>query len=81
MLDCPNCKLETSKLIGCLKLNKVVCPNCHENCQGRSNFNYQLHQKEQGVSKGKAWEIDNRIVSKDDNKTIVNRVTGKPAQY
>ena len=29
---------------------------------------------------GKAWEIDNRRISQDDKITVINRVTGKPAQ-
>lgn len=33
------------------------------------------------LSVGKSWEIDNRVISRDDGKTVINRVTGKPAQY
>lgn len=33
------------------------------------------------ISVGKEWEINNRVLSKDDGKTMINRVTGKPAQY
>jgi len=32
------------------------------------------------ISGGKDWEIKNRVISKDDGKTPINRVTGKPAQ-
>lgn len=32
------------------------------------------------ISTGKSWEIANRVLSKDDGVTAVNRVTGKPAQ-
>lgn len=33
------------------------------------------------LSVGKSWEIENRRVSQDDGVTVVNRATGKPAQY
>lgn len=33
------------------------------------------------LSVGKQWEIDNRRLSPDDGATVVNRATGKPAQY
>lgn len=33
------------------------------------------------ITTGKAWEIDNRRLSQDDGFTVVNRATGKPAQY
>lgn len=32
------------------------------------------------ISGGKDWEIVNRVISKDDGKTVINRVTGKPSQ-
>ncbi len=37
--------------------------------------------KQHNMTVGKEWEINNRILSKDDGKTMINRVTGKPAQY
>lgn len=33
------------------------------------------------LSVGKSWEIENRRVSQDDGVTVVNRATGKPAEY
>ncbi len=36
---------------------------------------------EHKLSVGKNWEIVNRGLSKDDNKTAINKVTGKEAQY
>ena len=33
------------------------------------------------LTKGKDWEIENRRISLDDNKTVINTKTGKPAQY
>lgn len=45
----------------------------------------QYYKKRDGsrgrITHGKAWEIDNRTVSKQDGKTIINRRTGKEAQY
>ena len=86
-MTCPSCGAETSKLIGCNKLQRVVCTLCHENCQGAKRpINTNLGQTlfydgMTRVTTGKAWEINRRIKSPDDNRTIINRVTGKPAQY
>jgi hypothetical protein len=32
------------------------------------------------MSYGKSWEIDSRGLA-EDGKTVINKVTGKPAQY
>lgn len=79
LLDCPRCGPNVAKrLIG--NKDGIFCDRCYQDDR-TGKFNYTLHQKTLGVSNGKAWEIDNRIVSKDDGKTVINRVTGKPAQY
>jgi hypothetical protein len=83
-MECPNCKAGTHKLIGIGREGIIMCPSCFENKQ--SAYNYQLNQTESNsggarVTNGKAWEIKNRVVSKDDGKTVINKVTGKPAQY
>lgn len=82
MFDCPNCGLKSSKLIGSDELKKVVCPVCHPgNLSVKNARDYELHYKDSyGITKGKAWEIMNRTISKDDGKTVINKVTGKPAQ-
>lgn len=33
------------------------------------------------ITYGKAWEIENRTISKDDPTKTINRVTGREAQY
>ncbi len=33
------------------------------------------------ITAGKAWEIENRTISPDDGRSVVNKKTGKPAQY
>ncbi len=38
------------------------------------------NQTKHKLSAGKSWEIANRVISKDDGVTVVNRATGKPAQ-
>jgi hypothetical protein len=86
MFTCPTCNAKTPKLIapgGC-KDGKLVCPNCYQS--GKSIFNWQLHDVEfkdgkTRLTKGKSWEIKNRVKSPDDGRTIINKVTGKPAQY
>ena len=85
MFTCPNCSTETPKLIGSVELKKVVCPACYKE-KGRIGYNYRLHEvvaNENGyrVTRGKAFEIDNRVISKDDNMTVINKVTGAEAQY
>ena len=32
------------------------------------------------LSAGKDWEINNRVISRDDGVTVINRATGKPAE-
>lgn len=82
-MECPNCKTSTSKLIGIGREGEIKCPTCFE--RKDSIFNYQLNQSETiggvRITNGKAWEIRNRMVSKDDGRTVINRVTGKPAQF
>ena len=86
-MNCPSCGAETSKLIGCNELRRVVCPQCHYNCMGDKKFdNYNLCQTMDSdgktrVTYGKAWEIKNRGLSPDDRKTVINLKTGKPAEY
>lgn len=82
MLDCPNCKSTSArKLIGNDK--GLYCNECFESFRDNTKKakDYELSWKVGTVTKGKAWEIDNRMVSKDDKRTVINRITGKPAQY
>lgn len=51
----------------------------------RSPFNWQLHDivASDGmtkVTKGKASEIDNRMVSPEDRRVVINKLTGRPTQ-
>jgi uncharacterized Zn ribbon protein len=86
MLTCPRCNAETSKLVIPLG-GKLGCPNCSEKRSTKYNANLNQTFATYGdgntkkLTNGKAWEIANRTVSKDDGKTIINRVTGKPTQY
>jgi hypothetical protein len=86
MFTCPRCKAETTKLV--IPLNgKLGCDLCSEKSPSRYNVNLNQTFAKYGdnnskrLTTGKAWEIANRVVSKDDGKTIINKVTGKPAQY
>lgn len=85
MFDCPRCNKETKRLTICEMVKRIVCDACHPE-HGGSKFNWQLHDVlhrdgRTKVTRGKAWEIDQRIKSPDDGRTIINRKTGKPAQY
>ena len=33
------------------------------------------------ITAGKAWEIENRTISPDDGRSVVNKKTGKPPEY
>lgn len=82
MFDCPNCGTKTSKLIGSDELKRVVCPSCHPGNAGTKNArDYELGWKDpSGLTNGRAWEIKNRTISKEDGKTVINKITGRPAQ-
>lgn len=85
---CPTCKAETNKLIYPRDVENTVCPNCYE-CRNMSNPN--LHQTADSwvdakgikhrMTTGKQWEIDNRTLSKDGDMRVINRWTGKNAEY
>lgn len=82
-LDCPSCGSATNKLIIPLG-GKTGCRNClgKEPTKYNANLN-QTYTKDSKtrLTNGKAWEIANRIVSPDDKKTMINKVTGRPSQY
>ena len=54
-----------------------------QNCNlGQTVHEYVKKDGSRGrLTAGKDWEIANRTISKDDGKTVINKVTGKPAQY
>ena len=83
MLDCPRCGKETLQLVIPIE-GKLSCRDCTGPRPTR--YNPRLNQTDISdgttrLTNGKKWEIENRVVSRDDNKTVINRVTGKPAQY
>lgn len=83
MLDCPRCGKEAKQLL-IPKDGKLQCRDCSGPRPTR--YNSQLNQiyaqdGETKLTNGKAWEIANRAVSKDDGRTVINKSTGKPAQY
>ena len=80
---CRSCKAETNKLIYPTGFDDCVCPSCYV---PRNVSNINLHMpmpgsQRKGLTVGKAWEIDQRVISKDDGKTVLNRRTGKETQY
>lgn len=82
-LPCPSCKQNAKKLIGAK--SGIFCNLCYESDSKVSVFRtarfHSLGWKgADGVSNGKSWEIDNRVRDRESGK-IVNRITGKPAQY
>ena len=86
MFNCP-CGKQTQQLMICgkAKHGRMTCKAC-EPCEQGSAFNPNLNQTyvrdgNTRVTTGKAWEIRNRVVSRDDGKTVINKVTGKPTQY
>ena len=78
---CPNkdCNEWTLTLITNGK--DTYCPQCR-NKPSMTGIN--LHQDvgdgTTKVTRGKAWEIANRGISRDDGRTVINKITGRPAQ-
>lgn len=82
-LECPRCGQPCKQLVIPIG-GDLQCRACAGQCPSKYNPNLnQTYAKNDVVrlTNGKAWEIANRIVSPDDHKTMVNRITGKPAQY
>ena len=56
-----------------------------DNSRARLNKTIESYTRKDGtkgkITSGKAWEIENRRVSRDDGKSVINAKTGKPAQY
>jgi len=82
MFTCHNplCKKECKKIIA--SEGSLYCENCFEYKNIRNSNLHQIVASD-GLTKvtwGKAWEIDNRIVSKEDGRTVINRSTGRPTQ-
>lgn len=88
MLECPICLKETNKLIIPAE-GKMGCRSCVggyiklRRCDlGQTVEVYPNKDGKEGrLTTGKAWEIENRSISRDDGKTVINSKTGKPAQY
>lgn len=79
---CPNqnCQEQTNKLIYSGK--KIYCPQCftYRSLTGGINLHQNVGDRETQITRGKMWEIDNRGVSRDDGRTVINRITGREAQ-
>jgi hypothetical protein len=84
MFECPFCKsIEARRLIIPSDGKEMKCNLCYE-IQAYSPVGLQDVVAQNGkvkVTKGKAWEIRNRVKSKDDNWTCINSKTGKPTQF
>lgn len=84
MLQCPKCGSDAVKLVIPLG-GRLGCRSCSD--PARTKYNAQLNQTlhnidgKTRITRGRAFELDNRIKSPDDGRTIINRITGKPAQY
>ena len=85
---CPMCGSETNKLIASEISIDFTCLSCdHPSVRSdRHGMGPNLHanvgtDKTSTLTVGKAWEIDNRMVSREDKKTVINRKTGREAQY
>lgn len=63
---------------GCYTMHKYSNTNLH---QIVDKFEHSKTGKVRRITHGKAWEIENRTISKDDPKVVINRVTGREAQY
>lgn len=93
MLTCPQCDKEVKMLV-IPHEGRLGCRDCAGKVPKRYNVNlgqtveqwthidkHTTNEIKHKLTVGKNWEIDNRIISKDDPKVVINRVTGKPSQY
>ncbi len=86
MLDCPICKNEVNQLVIPPEGKKFGCRPCvYKDRKPTKSYNVNLGQTylSDGVTRisvGKAWEIEQRVVSPDDPKVIINRKTGRETQ-
>lgn len=93
MFNCPICSKETKQLV--IPVDGKLSGRCCANV-GPSQRNVNLGQtvekwthvdKNTGrevkhkLTTGKNWEISNRVTSKDDRMTVINKATGREAQY
>ena len=95
--NCYACQGETPRLYasGC-KDGMLLCYDCLGHIPRGQGPDYTLNQsletwthrnKRSGklinhkLTKGKAFEIENRRISLDDGYSVINVKTGKPAQY
>lgn len=84
---CDTCEKETTRKIAPRTSEgwngKFTCPSCYHTTAvvDHKGLGPNLHQKQDGVTVGKTWEIDNRFISRDDGVTVLNRKTGQKAQY
>lgn len=90
--ECPICKQETKTLV--IPQDGKLAGRCCANV-APTKYNVNLgqtldswkHVDKQGVEHthrltvGKSWEIDQRRVSPEDNKVVINNKTGKETSY
>ena len=87
--ECPSCGANTPKLVIYEHPRKLGCPNCGkpkpQSYSVAIGSVVQTYRKKNGstgrITHGKAWEIENRTISRDDKMTVINKVTGKETQY
>ena len=82
--DCPTCGKETNKLIGDNENKRVGCPFCtQEHRFTIANLHQTVESSSDGkikISRGKFDELSHRTIA-EDGVTIVDRRTGRDAQY
>lgn len=86
--DCPSCGAPAYKLVIYQEPKKLGCPAC--GTQKPKSKNVNLNQTVQSwvgpkgqkhrLTSGKSWEIENRVISKEDPNVVINKVTGKPTE-
>ena len=84
---CPSCGSDTNKLIASEDTIDFTCKSCYNSISrsNRGGMGPNLHTNvgttKVPISVGKVWEIDHRFICPDDRKKVLNKVTGKEAQY
>lgn len=92
MFECPSCGCEAKTLVipqdgklgcrSCVTMRpKPINVNLGQTVERWNHVDKKGIEHKHRLTVGKDWEINNRVVSRDDKMTVINRVTGKEAQY
>lgn len=86
-MNCEYCSISAAEMpVKFSHLGKYLCQSCHPFWPGdRNSSNMNLHDKvrlgAQKTTLGHIKEIKDRVISRDDGKTVIHASTGRPVRY